>query len=201
VVVAVASGACPKTASALPSNFSDTLVASVSGPTALAFTPDGRLMVTAQTGQLRVVQGGTLLAQPALDLASVICNAEEEGVLGLAVDPAFATNGFIYIYYTRSKGGGVCVNRVSRFTMSGNTASSSSEVVLIDEIPAPGGYHNAGDLQFGKDGYLYVSVGDGGCDYANNSGCAGANDASRDHHERRGNSAVESVPGKRNRPL
>jgi glucose/arabinose dehydrogenase len=181
-IVAVLSGGSPTTAFALPSSFSDSLVASVPNPTGLAFTPDGRLLVTAQFGQLRVVQNGTLLAQPALDISPVICTAEEEGVLGLAVDPAFATNGFIYIYYTRSEGGGVCTNRVSRFTMSGNTAALSSELVLIDEIPAPGGYHNAGDLQFGKDGYLYVSVGDGGCDYANDSGCAGANDASRDQN-------------------
>ena len=57
----------------------------------------------------------------------------------------------------------------------------ASELVLVDEIPATGN-HNAGDLQFGNDGYLYVSVGDGGCDYAGDSGCAGQNDASRDQH-------------------
>ncbi|MDQ3856591.1 MAG: PQQ-dependent sugar dehydrogenase, partial [Chloroflexota bacterium] len=55
-----------------------------------------------------------------------------------------------------------------------------SELVLIDRIPSPAGNHNAGDLNFGKDGYLYVSVGDGGCDYKDDSGCAGFNDASRD---------------------
>ena len=54
--------------------------------------------------------------------------------------------------------------------------------MLVDKIPATSGNHNAGDLQFGKDGYLYVSVGDGGCDYAGDSGCAGQNDASRDQH-------------------
>jgi glucose/arabinose dehydrogenase/PKD repeat protein len=181
VTVAVVGGASPNKADALPANFTDTLVASVSGPTALAFTPDGRLLVAAQYGQIRVIEAGSLLAQPALDLAPVICTSEEQGVLGVAVDPAFASNGFIYVYYTKSKGGGVCVNRVARFTMSGNTASLASELVLIDEIPAPG-FHNGGDLHFGKDGYLYASVGDGGCDYAGNSGCAGANDAARDQN-------------------
>ena len=52
--------------------------------------------------------------------------------------------------------------------------------MLVDNIPSPAGNHNAGDLQFGKDGNLYVSVGDGGCDYAGDSGCAGQNDAARD---------------------
>ena len=58
----------------------------------------------------------------------------------------------------------------------------TTEVVLIDNIPSPNGNHNAGDLHFGKDDFLYVTTGDGGCDYAGNSGCGGANNASRDPH-------------------
>lgn len=65
--------------------------------------------------------------------------------------------------------------------MAGSTIPPASEQVLIDEVPATGN-HNAGDLKFGNDGYLYVSVGDGGCDWAGNSGCAGQNDAARDRH-------------------
>ena len=128
---------------------------------------------------MRVIDGDTELAQPALDLSGVLCTADEMGLLGAVVDPAFASNGFVYLYYTRSKSGR-CVNRVSRFTMSGATIGPASELVLVDEIPATGN-HNAGDLAFGNDGYLYVSVGDGGCDYAG-GGCAGENDASRDQH-------------------
>ncbi len=133
-----------------------------------------------QFGALRVVQDGSLLAEPALDLTEDLCTANEEGLLGATVDPAFTTNGFVYLYYTRDKSG-TCVNRVSRFTMSGSTIAPASEAVLIDEIPATGN-HNAGDLRFGNDGYLYVSVGDGGCDWAGDSGCAGQNDAARDRH-------------------
>jgi glucose/arabinose dehydrogenase len=101
-------------------------------------------------------------------------------------------NNYVYLYYTFKKAG-VCpfdeptnpnnpVNRVSRFVMSGDTINPSSEEVLIDNIHSPKGSHNAGDLSFGKDGYLYATVGNGGCDYAGNSGCAGRNDASRDPH-------------------
>ena len=63
--------------------------------------------------------------------------------------------------------------------LTGNTAGS--ETVLVDNIPSTAGNHNGGDLQFGKDGNLYISVGDGGCDYAG-GGCAGANDAARDQN-------------------
>ncbi|HEX6972861.1 MAG TPA: PQQ-dependent sugar dehydrogenase [Vicinamibacterales bacterium] len=171
-----------------PAGFEDTLVATVAGPTAIAFTPDGRLLITVQSGRLRVVQNGALLATSALDLSSSLCTNSERGLLGVAVDPAFTSNNYIYVYYTLNKSG-VCeqntarspVNRVSRFVLPGtNVVDRASELVLIDNIPSPNGNHNGGDLHFGKDGYLYISIGDGGCDYAGNSGCAGANDASRD---------------------
>ncbi len=102
------------------------------------------------------------------------------GLLGVAVDPAFASNGFVYLYSSRDRGG-ECVNRVSRYTMAGNTIAASTELVLVDGIPATSGNHNGGDLKFGRDGYLYVSVGDAGCDYAG-GGCYGQNDAARDQH-------------------
>jgi glucose/arabinose dehydrogenase len=165
----------------LPPGFTDELVASVGSPTALAFTPDGRLLITTQPGQLRVYQGGVLQATAALDLTATTCSNSERGLLGVAVDPSFATpnNNFIYVYYTFNRTG-TCVNRVSRYTLSSSNVASGG-TVLIDNIPSTAGNHNAGDVQFGKDGYLYVSVGDGGCDYAG-GGCAGSNDASRDQH-------------------
>lgn len=173
-----------------PTGFEDSVVAAIPSPTALAFTPDGRLLITTQTGALKVIENDVLRRASALDLSSSICTNSERGVLGIAVDPAFSTNHFIYLYYTFNKSG-VCekntarspVNRVARFTLSNTSiADRASELVLIDNIPSPNGNHNGGDLHFGPDGYLYVSVGDGGCDYAGDSGCAGVNDASRDQH-------------------
>ena len=169
-------------AAAIPPGFADSLVAAVASPTAVAFTPDGRILVTTQPGRLRVVAGGSLLPTPALDLSARACTTSERGLLGVAVDPAFASNRSIYLFYT-ANAGAQCVNRVSRFTLGNdNVVSPGSEVVLLDGMPSPAGNHNGGDVQFGKDGYLYASVGDGGCDYAGNSGCAGANDAARDEH-------------------
>lgn len=152
---------------AVPAGFSDTLITSVGAPTALAFTPDGRMLITTQPGSLWVWHG-TLLGTPALTIpASSICSESERGLLGVAVDPGFATNRRIYLFYTAEKPGGSCVNRVSRFTFFSaagqqNQIDPASELVLIDNMPSPAGNHNAGDVQIGKDGYLYASIGEGG---------------------------------------
>ena len=190
--VALAAPVATAPAATLPADFADELVVSVGAPTALAFVPDGRMLVATQAGVLRVRSAaGALLATPALSLGSRVCTNSERGLLGVAVDPGFATNRFVYVYYTFNKFGNGCptmssmapVNRVSRFVLADtNVIDPATEVVLIDNIHSPAGNHNAGDLQFGKDGHLYVSVGDGGCDYAGDSGCAGANDAARDRH-------------------
>ena len=176
--------------------FEDRLVASLGArPMGLAFTPDERMLIPLKTGQVRVYKNGQLLQTPALNISSEMCSGRESGLLGIALDPDFGTAGqnYVYLFYTRKKSS-ACptdwnpanpnnpVNRVSRFVMAGDTISPSSEQVLIDNIPSPTGNHNAGDLSFGKDGNLYVSVGDGQCDYAQNSGCQINNDASRDRN-------------------
>ncbi|MEK7324189.1 MAG: PQQ-dependent sugar dehydrogenase, partial [Chloroflexota bacterium] len=182
--------AAAPTSAGPPPGFADSLVASLSGPTALAFTPDGRLLITTQTGALRVYASGSLLATPALDLSAQVCTNNARGLLGVAIDPNFTSNHFIYLYYTFKKSGSCVnnsanspVNRASRFTLpDSNVIDPASELVLIDNIPSPNANHNAGDLHFGKDGYLYISVGDGGCDYADSTKCSGNNDAARDQH-------------------
>jgi glucose/arabinose dehydrogenase len=185
-VAVLAASAAPAGAVTLPASFTDEVVATVPAPTALAFTPDGRMLIATQPGQLRVVSGGALLGSSALDLSTVICTESERGLLGVAVDPQFAVNRFIYVYYTFKRAdpcsGTNAVNRVSRFVLSdANTVDPAGQLVLVDSIPSPAGNHNGGDLQFGNDGNLYISVGDGGCDYAG-GGCAGANDAARDEN-------------------
>ncbi len=177
-----------KTASAdTPPDFTDTLITNVGSPTALAFTPDGRLLVTTAPGTLRVYEDGALLANPALDISDEVCTNGGRGLVGVAVDPNFATNNYIYLYYTFDKHGGceqntpnVPVNRVERYVLS-DSNTATPDKILVDNIPNMN-QHSAGDLHFGKNGYLYVTVGDGGCDYAGDSGCAGQNDASRDPH-------------------
>lgn len=190
VAVAVAAAALvPRPAMAtVPAGFVDEAVASVSAPTAIAFTPDGRMLVTTQPGQLQVRPAPYSSATIALDLSAlpgtgnVVCTESERGLLGIAVDPEFAANRFVYLYYTFNGPSG-CKNRVARFVLpDSNTVDPASQVVLVDNIHSTAGNHNAGDVHFGRDGYLYVTVGDGGCDYAGDSGCGGANDAARDRH-------------------
>ncbi|MGH9223240.1 MAG: PQQ-dependent sugar dehydrogenase, partial [Acidimicrobiales bacterium] len=180
--VPVVAGPLAPAGATVPAGWVDQLVAGVGLPTAMASTPDRRLLVTTQPGTVRVIQSGSLLATPAIDLSTKICSNSERGLLGIAVDPQFTTNGFVFLYYS-FKVSATCdsttVNRVSRFVMAGDALGT--ETILVDNIPSPAGNHNAGDLQFGKDGFLYVSVGDGGCDYAG-GGCGGANDASRDEN-------------------
>ena len=176
----------PATHAAVPSGFSDTLVADaptnpLSGPTGITAMADGRALITEKAGKLRIVAAdGTLVAADALSLN--VCTNSEEGLLGAVADPSFATNGFIYVYYTLPLGGsctanGGAMNRVSRFKMTGNTVNPASEIVLLDRMYIPAGNHNGGDLHFGSDGYLYVSVGDGGTN-PRGSGPSAAHDLS-----------------------
>lgn len=166
----------------VPNGFTDTQVANPGGQvTAFAWTPDGRMLITVKEGTLRVVQNNALLGTAALDFTTAwpqrrLCSDFERGLLGIAIDPNFTSNNHIYLYYTAvvtptavtdcGSGAGRnspnVVNRVSRFTLSGNTAITTTELILIDNIRSWNGNHNGGDLDFGKDGYLYVSAGDAG---------------------------------------
>jgi glucose/arabinose dehydrogenase len=166
----------PSGSGRVPDGFTLELVTKVESPTAVAFTPEGHMLITTQPGRLFVWDGVSL--SMALDLSHSTCSEIERGLLGVAVDPDFSQNRSIYLFYTADRGEG-CANRVSKLTLIGGKAQN--EVSLIDGIPSPKGNHNAGDLNFGPDGHLYVSTGDGGCDYAGR-GCDGRNDASRDAH-------------------
>jgi glucose/arabinose dehydrogenase len=141
----------------VPSGFSDeTFVSGLSLPTAMAFAPDGRLFVTQQSGGLRVIKNGALLG-PAFVNVTVNFGGER-GLLGVAVDPNFSTNGYVYIYYTTSTP--TVHNRVSRFTANGDVAQAGSELVLLDLEDLNAVNHNGGAMHFGPDGKLYVAVGE-----------------------------------------
>ena len=123
----------------------------------MQFAPDGRLFVAEQGGRLRVIKDGVLLPTPFLTLT--VSSVGERGLLGVAFDPAFATNRFVYVYYTATTP--AIHNRISRFTANGDVAVAGSEIVLLDLNNLSGATnHNGGALAFGGDGKLYVAVGE-----------------------------------------
>ncbi len=137
-------------------------LAGLDAPVKAAFAPDGRLFFNElTTGRVRVVAAdGTLRSAP---FATVpVLTGGERGLLGLALHPDFSSNGQVFVYASVPAGGGhPDRNQVIRFTAAGDVAVSS--VVIVDDLPI-GLIHNSGDLQFGPDGKLYVSVGDTGND-------------------------------------
>jgi glucose/arabinose dehydrogenase len=134
----------------------DVVARNLEVPWSMAFAPDGRLFVSERPGRVRIISGTTLVPQPALTLPDV--NAEGEGgLLGLALDPGFATNGWVYLVYTARRSGDAPVNRLVRYREVANTLGEAA--VLFDEIPASG-IHNGSRLRFGPDGKLYMTMGD-----------------------------------------
>jgi glucose/arabinose dehydrogenase len=151
-------------AAELPSGFTRVTVATgLSQPTAFAFKGEKSFVTEKATGSVRIVRpDGSVRPQP---YVTVNVSAESErGLLGIAVDPHFATNRFVYLYYTTGPGAldytGSPKNRVSRFTSV--LGFGTAETILLDNIPSDAGNHNGGDIHFGFDGKLYVAVGDGG---------------------------------------
>ena len=124
--------------------------------TAMAFAPDGRIFLCQQDGALRVIKNGQLLATPFVTLP--VDATGERGLLGVAFDPAFESNRFIYVYYTLNST--PRRNRVSRLTASGDVAQPGSELVILELENLSATNHNGGAVAFGPDGRLYIAVGD-----------------------------------------
>lgn len=145
----------------LPAGFTETRIATgLASPTAMAFAPDGRLFVAEQGGRLRIIKNGVLLTQPFVTVSAT--SSGERGLLGIAFDPDFNTNGWVYVYYTRSTS--PVHNRISRFTASATNpdVAAANSGVLIFQLPnlSSATNHNGGSIHFGPDGKLYVAVGD-----------------------------------------
>ncbi len=136
----------------------------VAQPTTMAFIGDGDILVLQKAnGQVRRIIGGVVQAAPVLDVA--VDSASERGLLGIALDPDFAVNRRVFLYYTESATGSDTVgspiplgNRVYRYTWDG---SALVNPVLVLDLPVTSGpNHNGGVLAFGPDGALYAVIGD-----------------------------------------
>jgi glucose/arabinose dehydrogenase len=158
LLLSITFGVFSLAAQTLPSGFSRVEVGgAIDSPTAMAFAPDGRIFVTQQNGVVRVIKNNQLLATPFITIT--VGAGSERGLLGIAFDPDFATNNFVYLYYTTEVGG--VHNRISRFTANGDVAASNSELVILELDPlSTATNHNGGAIAFGTDGKMYVAVGD-----------------------------------------
>jgi len=140
----------------------DTLATGMSHPLYVT-TPPGdrsRLFVVERTGTIRIVKNGVLQPTPFLDITAEVSTGAEQGILGMAFPPDYATSHFFVVYYVNPS----IQTVLSRF----HVASATSDTALTGEdtlltIQQPGGDHNGGMLAFGQDHYVYLSVGDGGC--------------------------------------
>ena len=125
-------------------------------------TGDGRIFILEQEGRIRLVKDGNLVATPYLDISDKV-NAvgEEQGLLGLAFHPRFAENGKFYVFYTSDPYGDIIVAQYTA-TPSADTANATEKVILTEQRRQNQDNHNGGTVAFGPDGFLYISIGDGG---------------------------------------
>jgi len=122
---------------------------------------DDRLFIVEKDGRIRIVENDTLKVTPFLDInARVLSTASEQGLLGLTFDPEYATNGYFFVNYIDNNGHTV-ISRFSVDPANPNQALPNSEVIYLTVIQ-PYNNHNAGDIEFGPDSYLYIPLGDGG---------------------------------------
>ncbi|WP_244227351.1 PQQ-dependent sugar dehydrogenase [Corallococcus aberystwythensis] len=165
----------------LPGGFSsEPVVSGLQYPTTFASLPDGSLLIAEKAGVVRHFKDGILQPVPFIDIRGRVNSHHDRGLLGLAVDPAFATNGFIYLLYTYddddTDDSGTKTSRLARYTAVGDIASPTSELVLLgtvvgnscndfpagaDCIPSDSPSHSVGTVRFAPDGTLFVTTGDG----------------------------------------
>jgi len=157
-------GARKAPASQIPTGFTDSLlVVSLDNPVALAFLPDGRLMwAELKTARIRLM-AGRQLAGPIAVIDSVQGAGQEQGLLGIAIDPRWPTSPYVYLFYD-ALGNFI---RISRLTASGDLSSPASTNLVLDpasrrdlirDIPDVHDNHNGGTLRFGTDGMLYAGL-------------------------------------------
>lgn len=136
------------------------VVSGLSAPVDIANAGDSRLFVVDRAGVIRIVEADrTVRVAPFLDIRAKVQLVGESGLLGLAFHPSYGTNGFLYVDYVNLDGNIV----IARYSVSAdpNLADPDSESIVLTITHQPFANHNGGDLNFGPDGYLYISVGDG----------------------------------------
>ncbi|AYN67199.1 PKD domain-containing protein [Euzebyella marina] len=141
----------------LPDDFQQVpLLTGLANATTMQFAPDGRIFILDRYGEVIIYKTDT---QTSVSAGTVpVFHEFEEGLLGIAFDPDFITNNYIYLHYAVL---GQSTNRVSRFTMNGDVLDMSSEIVMLEwGTQRIISYHSGGDMAFDSQGNLYIAVGD-----------------------------------------
>ncbi|HZO24737.1 MAG TPA: PQQ-dependent sugar dehydrogenase, partial [Chloroflexota bacterium] len=127
---------------------------------AVDFAPDGRIFLTERSGRIRTVRDGALDPEPWLTVDGVV-ETGESGLMGLALDPDFSTNGYVYTTYTYAAAGGGLQNRLVRLKEDRATGRGAMDTVLLDDVRG-GRVHDGGRVSIGPDNKLYWTMGDSG---------------------------------------
>lgn len=134
----------------------DVIASELDVPWEMDIAADGRIFFTERPGVLRVIEDGQLNPEPVITLDSPFISKGEGGLLGLALDPDFSNNHYLYLYHTYEENDEV-KNQVLRLIESSNKARVDK--VLIDDLPGSSN-HNGGRIKIGPDGHLYITSGD-----------------------------------------
>ncbi len=126
-------------------------------PWALAFLPDGNLLVTERKGTIRIISKEGILDPTPIGQITDVLQIGESGLHGIAAHPDFSTNNFIYLYYTYKSEGENTLNRVVRYTLKNKKLSDQK--IMVDKIPGAL-FHDGGRVKFGPDKNLYITTGD-----------------------------------------